>query len=844
MRRDISAQFRFEKFTLLTSEKRLLADGQPVALGSRAIDLLLVLVQRRGEVVSKDELFKSAWPGLVVEDNNLAVQMSVLRKLLGRSAIVNVARLGYRFALPVEELPDEAAPAAPPPTAEQRANDLLAPLPMPPELMLGRATDSVELDQLMHKHRLVTIVGPSGVGKTALAMVAAHARRGAMRDGAVWIDVAAIHQPALVPRVLIQALRLPAGGNDDALPDLVAPLRQMQMLVIFDNAEHLADAVAQLIHTLLAGAPGLRMLVTSQAALKISSERVFRLEPLAFPPADCSLDDACTHGAVALFVDQAQRVGRRFALDERNLAVVIALCRQLDGLPLAIKLTTARLPIFGVEGLRTRLADRFSLLRAQAPDLSQRHQTLLAALDWSHGLLPPDARKVFRRLSVFAGGFSLELAVATVGHDSQDDWVAEDMLEVLAHHSLLAVEAGAPPRYRMLDSVREYARLELESSGESDATHRRHAQAMLALFRSASQDAWTHSDADFLGTYSQEIDNVRVALDWCLQHDGPLGAALLGEAGDLFHALLLFRENRELHAACERWLTPDLPPAVLARCHLERGRTSTSADPRRSRDESMRAAKLYRELGDSPRLYLALTNVVHSMLTPISEARELLQEQIRLEQPGWPPRLLRMRMVAEALTCSREERHADACAAAKAALAYARQAGAAVQAAVDQSNLAYAYLASGDTAQAVVLGRELVAGKFGRYARQRIYALGNLSNALLAEGEVAEARQRVAEFFGDCRDGGWECFGIFSDVYGLLAACEGRFEAAARLIGHADHVHQPLGQRFPALATAREHALRLIAPALEAERLQDLMAEGRTMDREAVCRLTLDTGMA
>jgi len=713
---------------------------------------------------------------------------------------------------------------------------------MPPELMLGRATDSAELDQLMQEHRLVTIVGPSGVGKTALAMAAAQKRRGAMRDGAVWIDVAAIHQATLVPRVLIQALRLPAGGNDDALPDLLAPLRKMQMLVVFDNAEHLADAVAQLVHAMLKSAGGLRMLVTSQAALKLSSERTFRLEPLAVPPADCSLDDACTHGAVALFVDQAQRVGRRFALDERNLAGVVALCRQLDGLPLAIKLAAARLPMFGIEGLRTRLADRFSLLRAQAPDLSQRHQTLLAALDWSHGLLPPEAQRVFRRLAVFAGGFSLELAVATVKDESQDDLAVEDMLELLANHSLVAVDAGAPPRYRMLDSTREYARLELESSGESDATHRRHAQAMLALFRSASQDAWTHSDADFLGTYGQEIDNVRVALDWCLEHDGPLGLALLGEAGDLFHILILLRENRELHDAYEPWLTPATPAAVRARCHLERSRATLSADPHRAHEEALRAARLYRELGDTQRLYLTLTAVVHSMLTPISEARELLHEQVRLEQPHWPPRLLRVRLVGEALTCSREGRHADACAAVEAGLAYARRAGATIQVAADQSNLAHAYFASGNTAQAVVLGRELVAGKFGRYARQRIYALGNLSNALLAEGEMAEARARVAEFFDDCRNVDWDCFGIFSDVYALLAACEGRFEAAARLVGHADHAHQRLGQRFPALATARDHALRLIEVALPPALLQDLRAEGSAMDREAVCRLTLDTG--
>jgi len=573
MRRHMPAEFRFGTFTLHVFERKLLANGQPVALGSRAIDLLLALVQRRGEVVSKNELFQSAWPGLVVEDNNLAVQVSALRKLLGRSAIVNVARLGYRFGLPVEELPGDLAvasspaplpassPAPPSATAtstDPRATDPLAPLPMPPELMLGRATDSAELEQLMQQHRLVTIVGPAGVGKTALAMVAAQARRGALRDGAVWIDLAAIRQPALVPHLLIQALCLPAAGHDDALSTLLAPLRRLQVLVVFDNAEHLLQAVAELACAVLAAAHGVRMLVTSQSALQVTAERVFGLEPLAVPPSDCSLEEARTHGALALLVDEARRVERHFMLEEHNLAGMIALCGQLDGLPLAIKLAAARLPMFGIEGLRTRLADRFSLLRAQAPDLSTRHQTLRAALDWSHGLLASDAQRVFRRLSVFAGGFSLELALAAVSDDLPDRPATEDMLELLAHHSLLAVDVSPTPRYRMLDSTREYARLKLESSGESAAICHRHARAMLALFRKASVDYWEQSDADFLAAYGQEIDNARIALDWCLKNDGPLGVALVGEAAHLVRLMmdLIERRRRGWSIAAEGDLGP------------------------------------------------------------------------------------------------------------------------------------------------------------------------------------------------------------------------------------------------------------------------------------------------
>jgi len=847
-------RFRFDKFTLLTFERMLLSDGQPVALGSRAIEVLRALVERRGAVVSKSELFELAWPGLVVEDNNLAVQVSLLRKVLGPSAIVNVARLGYRFGLPVEELTEEAAADAVGMQAASRdaewlpvASPPVASLPVPPEFMAGRDADSAALDALLQRHRLVTIVGPSGVGKTALATVAAHARSGSLRDGAVWIDVAAIHQATLVPRVLAQTLRLSAAGNDDALPALAAQLRHLETLIVFDNVEHLPEAVAQLVNALLNGAPGLRMLVTSQTALKLSSERVFRLEPLTVPPGDCSLEEASTHGAVALFVDQAQGHDRRFVLDGGNLANVALLCRQLDGLPLAIKMAVARLPIFGIEGVRARLADRFTLLRAQAPDLPTRHQTLRAALDWSHGLLPPEAQVVFRRLAVFAGGFSLELAAVTVKEDAQDEQSVDDAIELLADHSLLAVDVGEPPRYRLLDSTRAYAQLELESSGESDATHRRHAQAMLALCKSASRDYWNESDADFLSTYGQEIDNVRVALDWCLTHDGPLGLALLGEASDLFNALLLYREWCELHETYERWLSPTLPPEVRARHHLEVGRFHVNVTPDKSREQTLLAAQLYGELGDAKRLYFAVTFCVASTLTPVSTAREMVQALARIEEPQWPPRLLRLRWLAEVYTCFREGRSAQAYDAANAALAYARRAGAVNQTGSDLSNLVVASLMTGNSAQAVRLGRELMAGKYvqmDRNIRLRIIALGNLANALLVEGEIAEAHERIANLFNDCRNNNWELFDNAADVYALLAASEGRFDAAARLIGYSDRAWERLGHREAAEAAARERAWRLVEAALDPALLQGLLAEGSEMDREAVCQTTLSTRKA
>ena len=377
-----------------------------------------------------------------------------------------------------ESIPESAhSPAAVVP--EPPGPKPFAPPGAPPTL-LGRDDDLVALDHLLAQHRHVTVLGAGGIGKTSLALAAAHARRHAQRDGAAWADLSSISEPALVCAVVARALQLPVASGDHQLGALVAGLKSLDVLLVLDNAEHLIDEVARLCNAIVTGAPSVRLLVTSQVVLKVERERVFRLGPLAIPEPGTSAHDAMEYGAIGLFVDQAQAADPRFRVTDENVGSVIELCRHLDGLALAIKLAAVRLPLFGLRGLEQRLGDRLKLLADASRSAPTRQQTLRAALDWSYGLLSAEEQTTFRQLGVFAGacGFSLELAGAVAGQAGQDEWAVIEHVSTLLDHSLLVDDGADPPRYRLLESARDYALHQLAERHELDAAQGRFARAM------------------------------------------------------------------------------------------------------------------------------------------------------------------------------------------------------------------------------------------------------------------------------------------------------------------------------------------------------------------------------
>lgn len=537
--------YRFAQFRLVPDRRLLLAGGEPVKLGSRAFEMLQALVERRQRTVSKQELLDLVWPGLVVEENNLQVQIVTLRKLLGHPAIATVPGRGYRFTMPVA-VEGGGAPAAPPaPPAGNLAGAEVA--------LIGRDDELRTLNGLIDGHALVTVAGAGGIGKTRLAQGAAAARGERHADGVWWVELSPLADPALVPTAVAKALGVALDAAADATPAVLAALKGRAALIVLDNAEHLLDGVAAFVAALRGATPSVKLLVTSQEILRTADEQVFRPGPLALPGQD-DLASAQASGAVALFVARARAVDPRFRLDEGNLAAVVEICRQLDGIPLAIELAAARLPLLGVQGLRQRLDERFRLLTAGRRAVMRRHQTLRAALDWSHGLLTPPEQVVFRRLGVFAGGFDLDAAERIADDDALDGWDVVEHLGALVDKSLVVVEGDDEPRYRLLETTRLYAIERLAEAGETDALLRRHAEHFTTLAESLDESIAAHGQgAQAMARLDLERDNLLHAIAWCERADDRAAQVALRLAAALryfwpSHALLELGRRLTLRA--------------------------------------------------------------------------------------------------------------------------------------------------------------------------------------------------------------------------------------------------------------------------------------------------------
>lgn len=827
---------RFGRAELRPTERQLLVDGSPAVLGSRAFDLLLALVDRRERLVSKNELLEVVWPGLVVEENNLAVQISTLRKILGPQAIVTVPGRGYRFALPLH---DAAVPESPAPAADA-PRSAMPPLPSLAAPLIGRDDDLASLQRALRQACVVTVVGAGGVGKTTLALAAAHAVQATYRDGAAWADLSQAVDAARLPASVAQAVGLAAGAADDPLPALTEALKPLELLLVLDNAEHLLGAVGRFVRGVMSAAPGVQLLVTSQAALKVDGERVFRLGALPLPETGAAVGEALRCGAVALFVDRAIAADRRFALTDDNVAAVATTCRRLDGVPLAIKLAAARLPLLGLGGLAARLGDRLKLLADPGRDAPPRQQTLRAALDWSHGLLGAAEQAVLRRLAVFVGGFTLELAAAVARDDTLDEWQVLDALGELVDRSLVAMDAGDVPRYRLLDTVRDYAAAKLDAAGEASATRLRHAEARAAQMEAAYDAYWARPDGVWLDAYAPEIDNLRSVLDWSTAQRSDLALRLIASASVLFLLLGQSPEARRRFAALEAVVDAHAPDAVAARYWLERSRIHWGVSNAAMLAQAQKAAALYRAIGERRGLYLALRCIAGSDALSGDEASALLDDMRGLEVPDWPPRLRAQRLLAESGVLAAAGRANEARAVSQALVALASAAGLPSVASAARSGLAGAHLMLGEPDEALRCARAILDEPAARRGNFVLHALGVVAEVHLAHGRLAEARHATAELIAALRSRDWEWAGLYADRFALLAIGEGRAAAAACLIGHADRARREAGVRDAAATPARARAMPAVEAALDASAIARLMAEGARMDADHVCALALE----
>src|SRR6266403_678469 len=480
--------FSFGPFHLIPTQRLLLEAGEPLRLGSRALDILIALVERHGELLSKEELMARVWPKMFVEPSNLTVHVAALRRVLGDGRngnryLVNIPGRGYRFVAPVR-VADEAMPSLPQlqPIVVSGANKL------PPQItrLVGRAEALRTLAAQLSEQRLITIVGPGGIGKTSVALAVAEAVAGGYEHGVWVVDLAHLSDPSLVPDALAsEAL------SDDLLPSLVESIRGKQMLLVLDNCAHLVEAAAPLAGRILRGAPGVRILATSREPLRAEGERRHRVSPLDVPPASVPLTaaEALRFSAIELFVQRAAAKLDGFELNDSDASIVADLCRKLDGLPLAIEFAADHIDAFGVRGLSSRLAGRLQLLTGGYRTAQPRHQSLRAMLDWSYDQLPEPERDVLRRLSIFPGKYSLEEAIAVAAGDEIAVPAVIDHIMSLVTKSLIAADISCKePLYRMLETTRCYALEKLRESGEFNAVARRHAEGCQDLLQQVAAE--------------------------------------------------------------------------------------------------------------------------------------------------------------------------------------------------------------------------------------------------------------------------------------------------------------------------------------------------------------------
>jgi predicted ATPase/DNA-binding winged helix-turn-helix (wHTH) protein len=838
------------RFELLQLQRRLLRDGVVVPLGARALDVLLALVAQNGEVVSRESLLDTVWPDLHVEENNLSVQVNALRKALGPDVVLTVPGRGYTLACRLERagVRDAAGAAAVLPARPRT----------PTPALVGRERELQELVALLTHARLTTLVGTGGVGKTRLAQAALLELAPAQGSG--FIDLTTLKTEAELPGAVASGLGLQLRGGDP-LAALAAALAGLEMVVVLDNAEHLAADVAALVSALLAATAGLRCLVTSQVPLQLPQEQLVRLEGLALPDSGAQADAALAlrSGAVALFAARAQALDRRFAVTAGNVGDVVEVVRRLEGLPLALELAAARLQTLGLSRLRASLEQRLALLTQGWRGAPPRQQSLRAALLWSHGLLGKAEQVVFRRMAVFVGSASLSLvqevlpdAMATRGVNGGRVLEARD---TLIQRSLVRVSPESPqapdsePRYRLLESPLALAREQLEASGEASWLAQRLAVALGAQFQRLDDQLWrgdgTQGWRPVDELMAADIGNAQTSLDWALAHDAVLALRL----GTTLSRVLGANRYRERIAVCRKLEvlldapgSDALPAAVRGHAALQCAEASNMV-AQACAARARQAAEWLKQAGEPKGVYVALCVQARAMarLGDLQSLGLVMAEIQTLEDPSWPAAPRVMGAMVRSSWCrllrdpegSRHWMHETA--------ALLREAGRSDVA--PMVNLIGIERRAGRHAQAIAIGEALVARLQGtRQLLELAHTWVNLCSVQIEHGDLAAARRLVRSAWPMVRQ--FDLHPNWADNAALLASAEGRSTDVLKLIGCADHAYARLGAsrdeyEVGAVQAAEQRACAWLAGVDPLQPATELKLQGVALADDALLQLAL-----
>jgi predicted ATPase/DNA-binding winged helix-turn-helix (wHTH) protein len=546
------SSIRFGPFELFPERHLLLKDGKPVRLGSRATEILIVLVQHAGQLVRHGELIAAVWPGIIVEDSNLRVHLGALRRALGDGQrgiryILTDAGRGYRF---VGELSCDDGQGPDPPLSPKNERPIHLPAMLTRLVSREQEIDSVV--RQLRQHRLITIVGAGGIGKSSLALAAAWDLAGDYSDGCVFVDLAPLSAPGLVASTVATSMQLPV-RTATPLPSLVRFVGDKQLLLVLDSCERVIEEVAIIAEAILRGAPNVDLLATSREPLRAEGEWLQRIKPLVGPPVDNHITaaQALEFPAAQLFAERALANLDTFELTDTDAPLLARLCQKLDGIPLAIELAAASVDLFGIKGLVNHLDDQLSLLNRGRRTALPRHQTLKATLDWSYSVLPEIEKIVLCRLSIFHGPFTEAMALRVVADAHVGPSKVQEAITNLATKSLITTDIGDDTiLYRLLDTTRAYAKELLDQSKQQSVIDRRHAEALCDLLRDAEREQVDNRRK----ANRRIVDDVRAALEWAFSDNGDvvIGVNLTALSCNLwFHLSLLEENKRRIERALE-----------------------------------------------------------------------------------------------------------------------------------------------------------------------------------------------------------------------------------------------------------------------------------------------------
>ncbi len=706
-------------------------------------------------------------------------------------------------------------------------------LPIQPTSFRGREHDLEEVKSLLSKHKLLTLFGSGGVGKTRLALQVGAEVFDHHPDGVWLVDFASITDPELVSSVIAKEIGMPQVEGrriDESIPQW---LRRKKLLLILDNCEHVLETVAAIANAVIRSCPDVRLLATSRQALGVSGEEVMRLPSLDVPHKIADLTSAAVmeFGAVALFVDRARSVDKSFVLTDDNAPIVADICRRLDGIPLALELAAARVKILSIPNLAQRLNERFKILTGGSRTALPRQKTLGALIDWSYDLLTPQEQMLFSRVGIFAGGFSLDAAAAVCSGEELDEIDILDLLSSLTDKSLVVADtAGEQERYHLLESTRAYALEKLTAAGARERLAHRHAEYFRAQAHEADERYGTGSTAAWLASVERELDNYRAVLEWALKdgHDLALGGAVAGALERLWADGGLAVEGRYWIGLAQAGLDESMHPQVAARMWRALGGLSSG---RRGHDCAQRALALSQSVGDEKGQARALSSLAFSLyqMGQFEEAsdvsaRALAAMRMLGDKPG-VAECLNVQAIIHLLrgdVAAARELYAQALAAYK---ALGDEAGAATV----LGNLAELEFGDGQVEQALRLAGEaleIIPG--GKNESQLATTFNNIAAYRIALGDLDGAREAAREGLRWARQAqNAYLMAVALQHIALLLALRGEVNDAARLIGYVNEQYKELGnERESTERWGYEKLVAALREQLSEAEIEKLAAEG------------------